>query len=209
MKNLALVGSLAVFAGISLWILAPRWDLYALGYLGISTALGLAQAGVAARFSDPEVRRIFYAQHLDTQWDRWVAVLGAGELAVYADYARLHLTPWIELRAAQSAGLVLLAAAFLWLAWVDRYLVANFGPKYRAHELLTGGPYRLTRHPRYAGLVATRLSLPLMLPGVFSIAIAAGWVILIHRRIRLEETHLTREFGPIYTTYASRTPGLI
>ena len=74
---------------------------------------------------------------------------------------------------------------------------------------MTDGPYHYIRHPRYAGLLATRLALPLLFGSVVAYLLLAAWIWMTRRRVRLEETHLITKFGEVYTSYAARTPGLL
>lgn len=78
------------------------------------------------------------------------------------------------------------------------------------HKLVTGGPYRLVRHPIYTGmfgkLIATNFAfghpLGLLLAGIVFVA---GTVI----RIRSEEKLLKGAFGGQFEEYARRVPSFI
>ncbi|MBV8896758.1 MAG: isoprenylcysteine carboxylmethyltransferase family protein [Acidobacteriaceae bacterium] len=109
---------------------------------------------------------------------------------------------------AQVAGLLLCLAGTLWLVWVDVYLMHEFPAHYRSGALMTSGPYRRVRHPRYLGLLATRLALPLVFCSIIACAIALAWALLIRRRARLEERYLTLKFGEAYANYAVHTLGI-
>lgn len=77
------------------------------------------------------------------------------------------------------------------------------------HELMTGGPFALVRHPIYTGLVGTYASTLLIVPrvgflvAVLLIAVAHDW------RARLEEGVLRTAFGERYSTYMDRTKRFI
>ena len=72
------------------------------------------------------------------------------------------------------------------------------------HELCTEGPFRLVRHPIYAGLVLLALGtltfLPdvRVLPGVLLVALVGDL------RARTEERVLLQAFGPAYSEYSAR-----
>ena len=206
MSPVALVGFLVLFDAAALFALYPRIDFFSGGYLLLTAALAILQATFNRRISDSdEIRQVFYARRLDTLWDKLVPVLGLSELVVFVEYSHKPGSP----HSMQIAGLILLALAVTWLLWVDRYLVQHFAASFRSGTLLTGGPYRYVRHPRYMGLLATRFAMPLLFGSIVACLLAGAWLFLVHRRIRLEEAHLCAKFGDIYRHYAAETPGLL
>jgi protein-S-isoprenylcysteine O-methyltransferase Ste14/chorismate mutase len=76
-----------------------------------------------------------------------------------------------------------------------------------ADRLVTGGIYRHTRNPMYAGNILITLGfllvagnpIALLIGGVFFVS--AYWLIM-----RSEEQYLRREFGEAYTAYCARVP---
>ena len=92
--------------------------------------------------------------------------------------------------------------------WVDSYLMNEFPAHYRDGAILTAGPYRYFRHPRYLGLLATRFALPLLFDSVIAYVLAMSWLILVRRRAHLEENYLTTRFGALYRQYARHTIGI-
>ena len=210
MNAKGLLGFVLLFDIVAVLILYPRLDLFSCGYLVLSTVLALLQALVSQRFSkSPEIQRLFYAKDIDKVWDRYVPVLGFAEFAVFFEYARWRPVPELLQHALQMLGLLLCIVGVIWLAWVDSYLIDAFPSHFRRGALMTCGPYRFVRHPRYVGLLATRLSLPLIFGSVIAWLLAAIWILLIHRRAHLEERYLLSKFGAEYTTYASRVPSLL
>jgi len=74
-------------------------------------------------------------------------------------------------------------------------------------KFVTGGLYRLVRHPLYtAGLLFLWLS-PQVTVNSFTMYVAATIYILIGAYF--EERKLLREFGDVYAEYKSRTPMLV
>ena len=179
------------------------------GYLALSTMLAVIQAVVSWHLSQSEeVKRLFYAKDIDRAWDRYVPLLGLAEFAVFFEYAHWRPLPQLVAFPIQIAGLMLCAAGTIWLLWVDSYLIHEFPSHYKRDLIMTSGPYRFVRHPRYSGLFATRLALPLIFGSVAGWIIALVWLILIRRRARLEERFLTGKFGRLYTEYATHVIGI-
>jgi Putative protein-S-isoprenylcysteine methyltransferase len=63
----------------------------------------------------------------------------------------------------------------------------------RGHHLITGGPYQYVRHPGYVGAVLMGLSAPLALGSWWSAAAILPALVLIIRRLRIEERLLSAE----------------
>jgi protein-S-isoprenylcysteine O-methyltransferase Ste14 len=210
MKVGRLLGFVVIFDILAALILYPHIDVFSGGYLVVSTALAVLQAVVGRRLSkSDEIQRLFYAKDIDKAWDRWVAFLGLAELAVFFEYAHWRPVPQLVQPALQSGGLLLCVAGTIWLAWVDSYLVEEFPAHFRRGALMTSGPYRLFRHPRYVGLFATRLALPLVFGSVIGWALAIAWFVLIRRRAHLEEQYLRSKFGQVYAEYAAHSIGML
>lgn len=217
MSIAAFLGSVAAFDVVILLILRQwntgdpwsRLDIFSGGYLILGFVLTIQQSISLHRLSpSPEVRRIFHAQHIDLSWNRRVMILGILELLVFVDYGHLHLTPWLEQDLLQGLGAGFYLTAILWLFRVDAYLSRNFQRHLEAHRFMHDGPYAAMRHPRYTGLLATRIAMPLMMASVIGWVITAAWFWLVRRRIRLEEAYLRQEFGQAYSEYARSTPAL-
>ena len=136
------------------------------------------------------------------------AVLSAGDALIYLDYGHWRLAPALERAPLQSVGLVLGIAAVAWLLWTDAQLAAYFTGG-SPPTLMTHGPFRYVRHPRYAGVLAVRAALALSLASLVAWGLAGAWLIMLLRRIRLEEAHLRALFGVDYDRYAEHTPRLV
>ncbi len=77
------------------------------------------------------------------------------------------------------------------------------------HRLVRGGPYRLLRHPMYAGILAMFLGTAILV-GEWRAMIALGIVIGAYsRKIRMEERHLRRIFGEEYAAFARECRAVI
>jgi protein-S-isoprenylcysteine O-methyltransferase Ste14 len=77
------------------------------------------------------------------------------------------------------------------------------------HQLRTSGPYALTRHPIYTGLLGILLGTMLVASSGQWIAPFPVAVILIEFKIRIEERYMTAEFPDEYPRYRQRVPQLV
>lgn len=116
-------------------------------------------------------------------------------------------SPWLW-----TAGviLLLLSTAFvLWARWVLGTLWASTAMVKQDHELRTSGPYQVTRHPIYTGLLG--MTLGTMLMNGFGILLPTVMVMLVFFEIKIysEEALLTETFGEQYVEYKRRVPQLV
>ncbi|HEY0544092.1 MAG TPA: isoprenylcysteine carboxylmethyltransferase family protein [Pyrinomonadaceae bacterium] len=135
----------------------------------------------------------------------WVTLLSVCELVVFLDYGHLHLMPSLERGWLQGIGLGFYVIALVLLRWTDAWLARNFARSVEGRELMTDGPFRYLRHPRYAGLLISRIAFALVFASILGWLLVLGWILAVHRRINLEEPHLQKIFGQDYEAYARRT----
>ncbi|MDL1910774.1 isoprenylcysteine carboxylmethyltransferase family protein [Chloroflexi bacterium CFX6] len=74
----------------------------------------------------------------------------------------------------------------------------------RGHHVVTTGPYRLVRHPGYAGALWTYLAMPILLDSLWAFIPAVLLVAVLILRTSLEDRTLQAEL-PGYAEYAKRT----
>lgn len=134
-------------------------------------------------------------------------------LGIAAGFALPHAVPS---GAMQRAGAAVFygAMALMWGGIALRlWAVATLGPLFRttvfvqtAHRLVTTGPYRILRHPAYAGSLSTMTGFglamgnwPALVAPVLCLAAAYAW------RIRVEERALGARFGAAFAEHRRRT----
>lgn len=106
----------------------------------------------------------------------------------------------------------LTAMGLLFTVWARRYIGPNWSATVtikRDHELVTGGPYALVRHPIYTGLLLAFAGSALAVGewrGVLAVAVAS---IALWRKLRLEERWMRQQFGAVYQDYSRRVAALI
>jgi len=209
-----LLGVLVAFAllrqreGLDPW---ARVNVYTGGVLLVGGLAGIAQA---VTFLRTALRSLGIASEaLGLTYDPGVllfaAVIEPGKLAVVLDYSRWHLVPALEQPALQALGLGLAVAGTAGLIWTDRWLARHFANDAAAAALMTGGPYRFVRHPRYASMLLLGLSLPLVFASILGWPLWFAMVIAIRHRIAREEPYLAGIFGTAYEVYARHTARLL
>jgi protein-S-isoprenylcysteine O-methyltransferase Ste14 len=77
------------------------------------------------------------------------------------------------------------------------------------HRLVTTGPYRWVRHPRYAGGILIGFGLSLTFGSWYGIIGTVLFIGVIMLRIQDEERLMEDAFGPEWEAYRARTPRLI
>jgi protein-S-isoprenylcysteine O-methyltransferase Ste14 len=80
----------------------------------------------------------------------------------------------------------------------------------QCQELVTGGPYRLIRHPMYTAALVWACGWPLIIASFWGAVVALGFLApALRHRIHEEEELLRTAFGQQYTEYMRRTWRLI
>ena len=179
-----------------------RWIL--VGTAAIWVALELRQSithrpeGVRAGWRSEVLFRLVVA----------VGAIGAGVLANGAPSATIGpavVVDWI--------GLVVFWGGISLRLWsfhtLGRYFTLTVQTSHD-QPVITSGPYRLIRHPGYAGLLLVIIAVGLFIGNwlslVFLVVVTAGGLVF---RIRVEEQALTRDLGDSYRDYAATHKRLV
>ena len=118
-----------------------------------------------------------------------------------------HLPRW-----AAPAGLGLQATGLALRIWSMRTLGAAYSRTLRtddAHAVVDEGPYRLIRHPGYAGSLLTWAGFALTSRSLPVVAVVTGLLGRSYRRRITAEEALLRRDLPGYTEYSHRTKRLV
>jgi protein-S-isoprenylcysteine O-methyltransferase Ste14 len=96
--------------------------------------------------------------------------------------------------------------------WARMYLGSNWSSPVtikRDHELITGGPYGLVRHPIYTGLLTGFLGTAIAIGQVRGLVALAFVFAILWIKLSLEERWMRLQFGEVYEQYAQRVPALV
>jgi protein-S-isoprenylcysteine O-methyltransferase Ste14 len=126
-------------------------------------------------------------------WDRWLLPRGC------------------ESSLAALGALVVMAGATL-AAWaklrLGRWFTGTFGVK-EGHELVADGPYGITRHPIYTGLLLMLLGAALAWDSALTLLLALLLAVPFFFHTVYEEALFEQHFGEAYRDYQRRVPRLV
>lgn len=129
------------------------------------------------------------------------------------DLTHLRITAPLVVTVVEIAGLLLYLTGFFLMAWALLTLTRNYqlgGMAPRPEDsIITGGPYRLIRHPMYAAAMCISAGLTLLVQSCVLLGVFLVYLVLILRLIPLEEERLLRAYGDQYEVYRRRTRALV
>jgi protein-S-isoprenylcysteine O-methyltransferase Ste14 len=124
----------------------------------------------------------------------------------------LNARVWPQSETTFWTGWLLAAGGLSFTVWARRHLAANWSGTVTLkenHELITGGPYELVRHPIYTGLLLGFAGSAVAVGewrGILAVALVA---VALWRKLRIEERGMRQLFGESYELYARRVRALI
>jgi len=188
-----------------------RLDFFSGSFLLIAVFIALEETTIFVRSSvrSREVAREALGLCYDPGLVRWGMLLNTGLLLVVLDYAHWRLVPALARPLLQGLGVVLGTLGASWQTWVDLWLARHFTGDLPQRKLMTEGPFRFVRHPRYAAFLVRKVAWPLVFASVIGWALLPVWLVVLSKRMRREETHMIELFGAEYVAYADRTARLL
>jgi protein-S-isoprenylcysteine O-methyltransferase Ste14 len=199
---------------LRLWASPHPWarlNLFSGAFIALASISYIEQSVTFLRsaFRSRETFREAVGATYDPVLVKVTVVLGFLDYAILFEYAHLHLVPALEQPPLQWAGLMCAAGSLGMLLWADAWLGRHFAKDEAARTLMSGGPYRFVRHPRYVSIILAKLASPFLLGSVLAWIALPMWIALVLRRIPLEEAHVRKAFGAAYDAYAARTARLL
>jgi protein-S-isoprenylcysteine O-methyltransferase Ste14 len=140
-------------------------------------------------------------------------IVGTGGLAAGALSARAQSVTIRPVAVATWVGLVLFWAGMSLRLWSFRTLGRYFTFVVQTsvdQPVITEGPYRVIRHPSYAGLLLAMIGVGLFIGNWWSlVCLTVTFFGALVFRIRVEETALLRDLGDDYRAYAATHKRLV
>jgi protein-S-isoprenylcysteine O-methyltransferase Ste14 len=139
-------------------------------------------------------------------------LLAAWVIATRVAHAdRALVPPGIEPWTAALGALLAIGGGWL-CAWARRRLGRLFSPTFGVledHALVSDGPYGLTRHPLYTGVLALFAGQALLWNSALTLVLAVVLVAPMFVHTVIEERMFTENFGEVYVAYRRRVPRLM
>ena len=137
-----------------------------------------------------------------------VVVVAVVRLVPGSDWQALHVDSlWVTILG--SAVLLASTAFTLWARAALGTMWSMDAAVKQGHQLRTDGPYGITRHPIYTGMLGMLLG-SLLLAGVGrSLPILLAGVVFFEVKIRAEERLMSATFPVEYARYRQQVPQLI
>lgn len=133
-------------------------------------------------------------------------------VAVFYFHWDRRLSPHAFESALALPGLLVALAGATLTTWaklrLGRWFSATFGVK-EGHVLITDGPYGVTRHPIYTGLLLMALGAALAWDSALTLLLALLLVVPFFFHTVYEEALFERHFGGAYFDYERRVPRLV
>ncbi len=117
-----------------------------------------------------------------------------------------------EFEIARYLGLVLFALGFVAMNWAEAALGKQFSIQVTLqadHQLVTNGPYRFLRHPRYLSIVLFNLGISLVYRSAIALVLVAALTLVLLWRIHDEEAFMHQAFGTEWEAYSQKSWQLI
>ncbi|MBV8487453.1 MAG: isoprenylcysteine carboxylmethyltransferase family protein, partial [Planctomycetaceae bacterium] len=200
LMGLLLFGSAGTLRWPAGWVYLAESHL---GGLAIGLWLARYSPGLLAERLRPPVQRA------QKKWDKilvsFMLALWFGWLALMAaDAARFRISLVPTLLQVLGALAVAISMYLVFLVFRANPFAASVVKiqEERGHSVITTGPYRLVRHPMYAGIIPYLLGVPLLLGSWLGLALVPFLIVVLGIRTVLEERTLRTELEN-YDAYAA------
>jgi protein-S-isoprenylcysteine O-methyltransferase Ste14 len=203
-----------VIAPLLPMIISGHWDWWeGWAYAVASTLSFVLSRLIVARIHPDLIReRARFMQAEDTKpWDKVLApLLGLGSILILVVAGLDKLYGWtaafsLPVKLVSLAGILFGYGFSAWALVANRFFSGTVRIQTeRGHHVVTGGPYRLIRHPGYAGGLLGFIFIPLLLDSLWAYLPAGLLAAVMFIRTSLEDRTLQAEL-PGYAEYAKQT----
>jgi protein-S-isoprenylcysteine O-methyltransferase Ste14 len=114
--------------------------------------------------------------------------------------------------AVRYLGLGMFSFGLVAMQWAEASLGKQFSVQVtiqEGHRLVTDGPYRCLRHPRYLGVTIFTLGISLVFRSWLAMILVAALALVLIWRIHDEEALMRQEFGTDWEAYSQKSWRLI
>lgn len=139
-------------------------------------------------------------------------LLGIATILVAPWSDRHDLVALPNVNALRVAGVVVYGLGMILTSWAQVALGPQFSTAVTiqdGHELVSRGPFRVVRHPRYLGVILFHVGYALVFRSTLALVLSGGVALTLLWRIHDEDDLLRRELGAAWDSYARRTARLI
>jgi protein-S-isoprenylcysteine O-methyltransferase Ste14 len=221
--NRALRSAITFLIGSAFFVLLPiaGWGISDIpglfhnsGRLAFFALVCLLNAFAAIRIPEigkvrDEQRTMIKRQHLAVIFFQVLSIT----LVIVAPFCdRRNIATMDDGEGVRYLGLGLYTVGFLAMHFSEWYLGRHFSVEVaiqEEHTLVTDGPYRYLRHPRYSGMILFITGIALAFRSWIGLGLAAVTTVILFWRIHDEEALMQQEFGTRWEEYARTRRRLI
>jgi protein-S-isoprenylcysteine O-methyltransferase Ste14 len=190
-------------------MITTQWFWIRLGILGLCWGLFCLVWLIGAIYNSVKAPAVQKRSGLFSMWIIGIILVIVVELFIPHSFWTLLIfdRPW--LRVIGTICLLLSTAFTLWARLVLGKMWSFSAVAKTSHQLRIDGPYRITRHPIYTGLLGMLFGTMLMSDlGLYTFIFLLG-IAIFEFKLHQEERLMTETFGEQYVQYKRRVPQLI
>jgi len=210
-KRLVQIGFLVLIQAVLLFLSVWKWDWWnAWAYMGEYLAFLIFNVFVLLPHHKELVEERSQVGEGAKGWDKVIGIItGVGGFAILILAGLDERFGWaggirFEVQVAAFVLLGLSYPLFTWAMVSNKFFAVTVRiQKERGHTVQTGGPYRFVRHPGYASLLVSYITIPVALGSLWACIPMALLVVNLFVRTALEDRTLQNELEG-YKDYAAR-----
>lgn len=195
-------------------IISAQWDWWEAWAYALASILSFVVSRLIVKRVHPDLikERARFMEAKDTKpWDKVLApLLGIGSILILVVTGLDQFYGWSSafpagVKLAARVGIVIGYAFSSWALVANRFFSGTVRIQTeRGHHVVSSGPYRLIRHPGYAGGLLGFVLIPVLLDSLWAFLPAGLLAAVMVVRTALEDRTLQAEL-PGYAEYAQKT----